>query len=226
MSMAIWRQISPTLAMSIFFFFQAEDGIRDVAVTGVRRVLFRSVGHRRPALHSILDQLSRSRSDFIRAAVDLQGFSSDIDNKGAAPFFFLLVVRTHANPDWLVRRPFEFAVALRGSLRDLVLGTGANRFGGESCSAGWLAHPSWRRGVHLSSRWVEDRQLALLGQRTRFTFRAFRFWNQNRISSRRDLGPLAFSALRLAPHVSPFGPHGSGLADSVVSNFSSPNAFS
>src|SRR5687768_18176465 len=25
-----------------FFFFQAEDGIRDVAVTGVRRVLFRS----------------------------------------------------------------------------------------------------------------------------------------------------------------------------------------
>src|SRR2546422_11615105 len=26
----------------MFFFFQAEDGIRDVAVTGVRRVLFRS----------------------------------------------------------------------------------------------------------------------------------------------------------------------------------------
>ena len=28
--------------MFSFFFFQAEDGIRDVAVTGVRRVLFRS----------------------------------------------------------------------------------------------------------------------------------------------------------------------------------------
>jgi len=26
-----------------FFFFQAEDGIRDIGVTGVRRVLFRSV---------------------------------------------------------------------------------------------------------------------------------------------------------------------------------------
>jgi len=25
-----------------FFFFQAEDGIRDIGVTGVRRVLFRS----------------------------------------------------------------------------------------------------------------------------------------------------------------------------------------
>src|SRR2546422_8985723 len=29
--------------MFFFFFFQAEDGIRDVAVTGVRRVLFRSL---------------------------------------------------------------------------------------------------------------------------------------------------------------------------------------
>src|SRR3712207_9426242 len=28
--------------MSLFFFFQAEDGIRDIGVTGVRRVLFRS----------------------------------------------------------------------------------------------------------------------------------------------------------------------------------------
>jgi len=26
-----------------FFFFQAEDGIRDIGVTGVRRVLFRSL---------------------------------------------------------------------------------------------------------------------------------------------------------------------------------------
>src|SRR2546422_11744043 len=32
--------------MIYFFFFQAEDGIRDVAVTGVRRVLFRSGGRR------------------------------------------------------------------------------------------------------------------------------------------------------------------------------------
>src|SRR5260370_6139816 len=28
----------------VFFFFQAEDGIRDSSVTGVRRVLFRSIG--------------------------------------------------------------------------------------------------------------------------------------------------------------------------------------
>src|SRR3989449_6477506 len=33
----------------VFFFFQAEDGIRDVAVTGVRRVLFRSPGPYREA---------------------------------------------------------------------------------------------------------------------------------------------------------------------------------
>src|SRR6516165_10680203 len=31
-----------------FFFFQAEDGIRDLTVTGVQRVLFRSGEERRP----------------------------------------------------------------------------------------------------------------------------------------------------------------------------------
>src|SRR6266496_5936121 len=31
--------------MDFFFFFQAEDGIRDLYVTGVQRVLFRSHGH-------------------------------------------------------------------------------------------------------------------------------------------------------------------------------------
>src|SRR2546429_6600165 len=31
------------VSVSGFFFFQAEDGIRDVAVTGVQRVLFRSL---------------------------------------------------------------------------------------------------------------------------------------------------------------------------------------
>src|SRR3712207_8614508 len=30
--------------MCDFFFFQAEDGIRDIGVTGVQRVLFRSLG--------------------------------------------------------------------------------------------------------------------------------------------------------------------------------------
>src|SRR5205809_3565337 len=39
------RPRSQTLVV-FFFFFQAEDGIRDVAVTGFRRVLFRSL---RPA---------------------------------------------------------------------------------------------------------------------------------------------------------------------------------
>src|SRR5256885_2022760 len=37
-----------------FFFFQAEDGIRDYKVTGFRRVLFRSLGRRRlvsPGVH-------------------------------------------------------------------------------------------------------------------------------------------------------------------------------
>src|SRR5947209_17907697 len=31
-----------TFQLVFFFFFQAEDGIRDIGVTGVRRVLFRS----------------------------------------------------------------------------------------------------------------------------------------------------------------------------------------
>src|SRR5437870_13628246 len=36
----------------VFFFFQAEDGIRDGHVTGVRRVLFRSAPGQPPRLHA------------------------------------------------------------------------------------------------------------------------------------------------------------------------------
>src|SRR2546430_2840584 len=35
--------------LSFFFFFQAEDGIRDLTVTGVRRVLFRSAAPPSPS---------------------------------------------------------------------------------------------------------------------------------------------------------------------------------
>src|SRR5207245_3512879 len=34
--------LTPQFVILIIFFFQAEDGIRDATVTGVRRVLFRS----------------------------------------------------------------------------------------------------------------------------------------------------------------------------------------
>src|SRR5438105_2498713 len=45
------------LVLALFFFFQAEDGIRDPLVTEFRRVLFRSteVGERIPAAWSSLD---------------------------------------------------------------------------------------------------------------------------------------------------------------------------
>src|SRR6266487_5110994 len=36
--------LDPARAYVVFFFFQAEDGIRDGRVTGFRRVLFRSPG--------------------------------------------------------------------------------------------------------------------------------------------------------------------------------------
>src|SRR5437763_2113834 len=36
------RFLSACLSLIFFFFFQAEDGIRDTSVTGVQRVLFRS----------------------------------------------------------------------------------------------------------------------------------------------------------------------------------------
>src|SRR2546422_11468597 len=42
------------MSCSFFFFFQAEDGIRDVAVTGVQRVLFRSAADAGTALGSAL----------------------------------------------------------------------------------------------------------------------------------------------------------------------------
>src|SRR5438552_787035 len=155
--------------------------------------------------------------------LDRAAISSAADNQGAAAFFFLLVVRAHANAHWLVRRPFEFAVALCGSFCAVVLGTGTNRLGGESCNAGWFSHPSGYRGVHLSARRVEDRQLAVLQQRPWFTFRAFRFWDPHGIGSRMNPFSLASRALRLAPHLSPFGLRGFGLVDSLVFSFSSPN---
>src|SRR5205809_3978596 len=46
------RPRSQTLVV-FFFFFQAEDGIRDVAVTGFRRVLFRSNAMLQPGMCSV-----------------------------------------------------------------------------------------------------------------------------------------------------------------------------
>src|SRR5256885_12834454 len=50
-----------------FFFFQAEDGIRDYKVTGVRRVLFRSRGRSEPGLalcsFDVLGEGARTESD-------------------------------------------------------------------------------------------------------------------------------------------------------------------
>src|SRR2546425_9325030 len=56
----------------VFFFFQAEDGIRDLTVTG-RRVLFRSDVQRRgahPATDELLQLLFRAR-DALERAVEL-----------------------------------------------------------------------------------------------------------------------------------------------------------
>src|SRR6266436_9829637 len=68
-----------TVLLYFFFFFQAEDGIRDVAVTGVQTLLFRSrliscpsagsTGSRRPAA------LQPRRRDHRRAHVRRSGRS-------------------------------------------------------------------------------------------------------------------------------------------------------
>src|SRR3989339_772043 len=42
-----YMQIQIQISLNLNFFFQAEDGIRDWSVTGVRRVLFRSGMQRR-----------------------------------------------------------------------------------------------------------------------------------------------------------------------------------
>src|SRR2546429_2401852 len=62
-------------SLIVFFFFQAEDGIRVVAVTGVRRVLFRSavgierLSHNRPLLHpEQIPGLSQARANIERSA--------------------------------------------------------------------------------------------------------------------------------------------------------------
>src|SRR2546422_7325975 len=59
------------MIVDYFFFFQAEDGIRDVAVTGVRRVLFRSPGPRQHGreLRADLPPLGRGLADPRRRAL-------------------------------------------------------------------------------------------------------------------------------------------------------------
>ena len=81
--------------------------------------------YRRLALYGILNQLSRSRRDFIRTATNFQGLSPDIGKQGPPAFFFFLVVRAHANSYWVVRRPLQFALALCRSIRPVVIRAGA-----------------------------------------------------------------------------------------------------
>src|SRR6266851_706789 len=88
------------------------------------------LGHRRPAFCSVINQLSRPRRDFIRAAADFQGLTSHAGNQGPVALFLFLVVRANASSDWLVCRPLQFALALCRSLYPLVIGAGAYRSGG------------------------------------------------------------------------------------------------
>src|SRR5258708_11587460 len=53
----------------LFFFFQAEDGIRDDLVTGVRRVLFRSLRHRN--VQSLKDGAILANSGHFDVEVDV-----------------------------------------------------------------------------------------------------------------------------------------------------------
>src|SRR6266436_9513322 len=48
-----------TVLLYFFFFFQAEDGIRDVAVTGVQTLLFRSSRRRSPLAATITGSTTR-----------------------------------------------------------------------------------------------------------------------------------------------------------------------
>src|ERR1700682_1740421 len=109
------------------------------------------LGYCRPAVYRIAHQLSRPRCHFIRAPVNFQRFPSGTGNQGTAAFFLFLVVRADANPDWLVRRPLRFALALCRSVRGLVVSARAYRPGGEPRSVDWFPYAAGHRRVHLST---------------------------------------------------------------------------
>src|SRR6266436_1163042 len=64
-----------TVLLYFFFFFQAEDGIRDVAVTGVQTLLFRS--RARPSRKSCRSMMPASSNSFtVRYTVEIEILSS------------------------------------------------------------------------------------------------------------------------------------------------------
>src|SRR5690242_13113757 len=80
--------------------------------------------YRRAAVHCIINQLFRSCHDFLRPAFDFQGVPTDTGRQGPAAFFFFLVLRADANPDWMGRRPVQFALAVCRSICAVVVRTG------------------------------------------------------------------------------------------------------
>src|SRR5436309_474539 len=146
---------------------------------------------RRPALYSIVDQLSRPRRDFLCTAADLQRFSLDSRNEGPAALVFLLVVCTDASSHRLVRRPSQPALALRRSLRRLVAGAGPYGPRRKPCSPDRLPYSPRCGRIHLPSRRNKDRQRTLHSAGTRPPLRSLRLWHANRTSPRRGLSTVA-----------------------------------
>src|SRR5438105_7659524 len=117
--------------------------------------------YRRPALYSILNQLSGSRGDFIRIAIDLQGLPPDIGNQGSLAFLFFLVVRAHASSHWLVRRPIQFALALCRSIRPVVIRAGTYGPRRQPCRFDWVPRSSVGRVLLVLPRSNQNRWFAV-----------------------------------------------------------------
>src|SRR5205807_7724498 len=79
--------LSCFLLRLLCFFFQAEDGIRDYKVTGVRRVLFRSSGPAAGGASGTVDSVSKSSFTISTAAgqkVTVKKASSTAYRKGTS----------------------------------------------------------------------------------------------------------------------------------------------
>src|SRR6266852_5010109 len=83
---------------SVFFFFQAEDGIRDATVTGVRRVLFRSVWSEIPVYWDIA---WKSPAALANARLQLRDMIAR-DHNRAAVILWSLSNETPVDPDRLI----------------------------------------------------------------------------------------------------------------------------
>src|SRR6202030_1917397 len=139
-----------------------------------------------------------------------------IARKGSAAVLLLLVICADANPDRLVCRPIQFALAVCLSVHHLVIRTGANGIEQQPFGIAGLPDSPWGRRIYLPARRNENRQPVVCTETTWSALWPFRLRDSNRTSPGRHLGSLAPSPFWMASYFSYSGLHGARLDCTMV----------